>query len=791
MTDKNTSHHSKETPKNKIDKYLFFNISVRVIQALFLVFMSFLVLFTALGLGIGMGYFAFLVEDTKIPTKVELQQDLGDITQTSKLLYANGTPIADIRSDLRRTNVDSAQISPWLKKAIVATEDEYFYKHHGVVPKAVLRALLSEAIGGAGGGGSTLTQQLVKQQILSSETTFKRKANEILLALEVEKNFSKDEIITMYLNVSPFGRNNQGENIAGVQEAALGIFGKNASDLTLPQAAFIAGLPQSPIIYSPYTNDGQLKKDFTYGLKRKDIVLFSMYRNHDISKKEYEEAKNYDLTKDFLAPQQAENTSYGYLYDEVMTQTIDLFINKLATDDGLTASQLDDPDIYNEYAQVAQEKLANGGYTVQTTIDANVYQAMQNAVNDYGYMLDIQAGDPIEVGNVLMENQTGKILGFVGGRNYQTNQFNHAFDAKRQAGSAIKPVLVYGPAIDLGLIGSESRISDYATTWKNGEDAGKEIVNATNKGSNTFQTVREALSWSNNIPAYNVYQEIIQQTGDSNFVYNNYLSKMNYPASNNWQYESAPLGVTTVTALTQTNGFQTLANRGVYQKGYMIESITSAKGETIYQHTANPVRIYSEASATIMNDLMRSVLKDQITTSYKSNLASLNAQLANFDWVGKTGSTNDWADSWLIVSTPSVTISSWSGYEDNRPTNSNAGKRTSLYLANLVNRIYQANPSVFGNGETFSLADSVQKEKVAKFTGQKNQGSVKIDNTELKSFGEETISLWAKNGPVDTTFKFGIGGTDANYSDYWKKFVPTKKTDEKDTKEKTDEKKNE
>ncbi|HJF19174.1 MAG TPA: transglycosylase domain-containing protein, partial [Enterococcus columbae] len=177
MTDKNTSHHSKETPKNKIDKYLFFNISVRVIQALFLVFMSFLVLFTALGLGIGMGYFAFLVEDTKIPTKVELQQDLGDITQTSKLLYANGTPIADIRSDLRRTNVDSAQISPWLKKAIVATEDEYFYKHHGVVPKAVLRALLSEAIGGSGGGGSTLTQQLVKQQILSSETTFKRKAN--------------------------------------------------------------------------------------------------------------------------------------------------------------------------------------------------------------------------------------------------------------------------------------------------------------------------------------------------------------------------------------------------------------------------------------------------------------------------------------------------------------------------------------------------------------------------------------------------------------------------------------
>ncbi|MCJ0602386.1 biosynthetic peptidoglycan transglycosylase, partial [Enterococcus cecorum] len=153
-----------------------------------------LLLLAALGTGIGMGYFAFLVEDTKIPSKVELQQDLGDITQTSKLVYANGNTISNIRSDLRRTNVASNQISPLLKKAVVATEDEYFYKHHGVVPKAVVRALLTETICGGGGGGSTLTQQLVKQQILSSETTFKRKANEILLALEVEKNFSKDEI---------------------------------------------------------------------------------------------------------------------------------------------------------------------------------------------------------------------------------------------------------------------------------------------------------------------------------------------------------------------------------------------------------------------------------------------------------------------------------------------------------------------------------------------------------------------------------------------------------------------
>ena len=383
----NKQPKKKKKSKEKIDNYQIFNITVRVTQSLFLVFISFLLLIAALGTGIGMGYFAFLVEDTKIPSKVELQQDLGDITQTSKLVYANGNTISNIRSDLRRTNVASNQISPLLKKAVVATEDEYFYKHHGVVPKAVVRALLSEAIGGGGGGGSTLTQQLVKQQILSSETTFKRKANEILLALEVEKNFSKDEIITMYLNVSPFGRNNHGQNIAGVQEAAMGIFGKNASDLNLPQAAFIAGLPQSPIIYSPYTNDGQLKNDFTYGLKRKNVVLFSMYRNHDITKKEYEEAKNYDITKDFLPASQVQNTSYGFLYDTVMSQAIDIIVNQLATKDGLTESQLADDDVYNEYARTAKDTLANGGYTIQTTIDEGIYQAMQQAVNDYGLSL--------------------------------------------------------------------------------------------------------------------------------------------------------------------------------------------------------------------------------------------------------------------------------------------------------------------------------------------------------------------------------------------------------------------
>lgn len=168
-----------------------------------------------------------------------------------------------------------------------------------MVPKALVRALISDATGiGGSSGGSTLTQQLVKQQILTDETTFKRKANEILLALRIEKYFSKDEIVTTYLNVSPFGRNNKGENIAGVEEAAKGLFGKVPRTWIFLKRP-LSRLPQSPIVYTPYTNTGALKDDLSLGMKRKDFVLFSMYREKAISQKEYEEAKAYDLKKTF------------------------------------------------------------------------------------------------------------------------------------------------------------------------------------------------------------------------------------------------------------------------------------------------------------------------------------------------------------------------------------------------------------------------------------------------------------------------------------------------------------
>lgn len=771
-TTKQQSHKNLLT-RSKVS--LILNVIVRVFQSLFVFAVVVFLLGGALASGIGVGYFAFLVGDTQPPTKEELQKEISDITEVSHMTYADGTQIANIKSDLIRTRVDSDQISPLLKTAIISTEDEYFEEHNGVVPKAVIRALISDATGfGGASGGSTLTQQLVKQQILTNETTFNRKANEILLAFRVEKYFSKDEIVTTYLNVSPFGRNNKGENIAGVEEAAKGLFGKSANDLTLPQAAFIAGLPQSPIYYSPYTNTGTLKEDVSAGMDRKDFVLFSMYRAKAITKEEYETAKAYDLKQDFLPREEANTNTEGFLYYTVLNAAIETIADKNIEKAGIKKSDLDNLGI-EQYQDQAQKEIQNRGYTIHSTIDQNVYNAMQEAVANYGYLLDDgYSVDPVETGNVLMDNKTGRVIGFVAGRDYNQNQNNHIF-TERQIGSSIKPISVYGPAIDQGIIGSESRLANYPTTYK---DDGKPLVNATNPGTNTFDTVRTSLEWSYNIPVYNLNNTMKEEMGDDNYSYNNYLSKMNYPETEKWTYESAPMGSVDVDVLTQTNAFQTLANGGQYNKAYMIDKITDSNGDIVYEHKAAPVQVYSNATASIMNDLMRSVITSKITTQFGPTVTGINPQLGSADWVGKTGTTNDFKDSWLIVSTPTVTLSSWTGYDLSVAMSENSGDRNANYMANLANAIYYAQPELFGIDQKFTLADDVIKSKVSSITGEK-PGSFNYNGSTYKVSGDNTVSLYAKNGAPQSQYKFGIGGTggtDANYSSYWSKYAGQKST---------------
>ena len=716
------------------------------------------------GAGLAIGYGVALFDKAKVPQTEELLKQVKNIASISEITYSDGSTIASIEGDLLRTSVGSDAISDNLKKAIIATEDEHFNEHHGVVPKAVIRATLGTFVGlGSSSGGSTLTQQVIKQQVVGDAPTLARKATEIVDALALERVMGKDEILTAYLNIAPFGRNNKGQNIAGAQQAAEGIFGVEASKLSVPQAAFIAGLPQSPISYSPYESDGSMKsdEDMALGIKRAKDVLYNMYRTGALSQEDYQQYKDYDFKKDFLPSGSVSTASRGYLYFATLAEAVDRMYDYLIQQDNVSSQELKNESIQKAYRDLATKEIENGGYKVTTTINKNIHTAMQNAVASYGRLVDDSTGQP-EVGNVLMDNKTGAILGFVGGRNYQENQNNHAIDTKRSPASTTKPLLAYGIAIDQGLMGSASILSNYPTNFSNGNP-----IMYVNSPGTAMMTLGEALNYSWNIPAYWTYRTLREKGVDVK----GYMEKMGYEIPE-YGIESLPMGGgIEVTVAQHTNGYQTIANNGVYQQKHMIAKIESPDGRVIYEYKSQPVQVYSKATATIMQSLLRDVISSRITSSFQSDLSSINPSLASADWIGKTGTTNEDENMWLMLSTPRLTLGGWLGHDDNRPLAKGAGHyRNANYMAHLVNAIQQAEPGIWGN-ERFNLDSSVTKSQVLKSTGQK-PGKVSINGKEVDISGSTVTSYWAtKEGAPVTTYRFAIGGSDADYQNAWKSIL--------------------
>jgi penicillin-binding protein 1B len=716
------------------------------------------------GAGIAIGYAASLFSATETPDPSQLVQQVRNISSVSKISYADGSLISDIDSDLIRIPVEADAISNNVKQAVIATEDENFQSHNGVVPKAVIRATLGSVAGvGSSSGGSTLTQQLIKQQVVGDAPTFSRKAAEIIDALALERVMNKDEILTTYLNVSPFGRNNRGQNIAGVEAAAQGIFGVSAKDLTVPQAAFIAGLPQSPIVYSPYASDGSLKtpENQALGLDRAKDVLYNMYRTGAITKEEYDQYSQYDLSKDFLPSNGIEKTPHDYLYFQAVSEAEEAMYDYLIKRDNVSSHDLKNNSTVKSYQELAKKELREGGYTVQTTINKAIYNAMQAAVANYGGLLDDGTG-LVEVGNVLMDNRTGAILGFIGGRNFEGNQNNHAFDTERSPGSTIKPILAYGIAIDQGMIGSNSILSNYPANFSSGEP----IMHVDSRGT-AMMDLREALNTSWNIPAYWTYRALREKGVDVP----GYMKKMGYDIAE-YGIESLPMGGgIEVTVAQHTNGFQTLANNGNFQKRYMIEKITDRNGEVVYQHESKATRVYSAATATIMQDLLRGVINSGATTTFKSRISQINPTLANADWIGKTGTTNANGDMWLMLSTPNLTLGGWIGHDNNASLAPLTGYNNNAnYMANLANAIYQADPAAWGVQDRFTLDGSVISSSVLKATGQR-PGRVNVNGREIDLTGQTVTSYWAKNGAPQTTYRFAIGGSDSDYQNAWASLI--------------------
>lgn len=759
----------KQDLKKKVDIHQLengFGIFLRTLKLLInsIVVLGFLI--AIFGGGVGVGFVVSLFDKVEVPKTKELVEKVSEVSRISTITYSDGSLVSEVNSDLLRIPVTSEEVSDYLKQAVIATEDETFETHNGVVPKAVLRAALGSIGLGSSSGGSTLTQQLIKQQLVGDAPTFTRKANEIISALALERNMTKNEILTIYLNVSPFGRNNQGKNIAGVEAAARGIFGKTAKELSVPQAAYIAGLPQSPIVYSPYASDGTRKSDddMIYGIERYQDVLYNMYRASFLTKEEYEAYKDYDIKQDFIAPAPITSDTKDYLYYEVMEEAQQVMFDYLVKRDAVSENDLKNDDMKSSYEEMATQELSQGGYIIKSTVDKGIYSAMQSVVANYGSVLD-NGNEYVETGSVLIDNSTGAILGFIGGRNFATNQNNHAFDTQRSPASTIKPLLAYGIAIDQGLLGSASILSNYPTNFSSGQP----IMYGSSKGTG-MMNLKTAIDMSVNIPAFWTYK-MIQNAGVNA---KDYMEKMNYHIPM-YDIESVPLGGgVEISVLTNTNAYQTLANGGVYNKHYIVESITASDGTVVYQHEAAPVQVYSKATASIMNMLLRQVINSGYTSTFKSRLSSLNPQAATSDFVGKTGTSNEVNDVWLMLSTPKVTLGTWVGNDDNSEMYVWTGYyNNSQYVAYLVDALYNVKSDMFSG--KFELDNSVISSNVVSSTGQR-AGTVQVNGRQVTIGGATTTSYWAKNGAPVTNYNFMVGGTDSDKRQAWNTIIGSQTT---------------
>lgn len=702
-------------------------ITGSVVWNLLLLFAIFIITSGVFAISVGAGYFASLVKDEPLRTKEEMREQILSYEETSEIYFAGDIYIGKLRTDLDRRETSLKAVSPMLVNAVLATEDEYFREHNGIVPKAVIRGLLQDVSNSSTQtGGSTLTQQLIKNQILTNEVSYERKAKEILLAMRIEHFMSKEEILEAYLNIIPYGRNANGTNIAGIATAAEGIFDVKPSDLTIPQAAYIAGIPQAPFKYTPFKVGGGLKSEEALqpGIDRMKTVLYRMKEVGYITDAEYKEAVNYDITQDFREPEQRADEKYPYLTRELQERATEIIARILAEKDGIDPARLDEEKKLKErYEILAERDVKTSGYRIYSTIDKNLYDAMneaaknfkayghtytQKGVNEEGEEVTIEM--PVQVGSMLIQNDTGKILSFVGGRDFNIIEVNHATQAYRSNGSTMKPLLAYGPALDYGVIGAGSPLAD--VKFKLGSYTPANFIPTEERG---IIPAREALAHSQNLTALRLYHSILDRQPAT------YLERLGFSKLTDGDKEnlSTAIGGLTYGATVEenTNAYAAFANNGQFIDAYMISKIVDLDGNVVYEHKAEPEQVFSEETAFMMTDMLRDTLTEGTGTRARSRL--------NFssDFAGKSGTSQGFKDVWFVGYNPSVTLGVWLGYDQPRSLNTfnntygEPSQRVNHLWATLMNTAYNTRKDLVNDGSKFKQPNGVVKASFCGISG--------------------------------------------------------------------------
>lgn len=537
------------------------------------------------------------------------------VAQTTKIYSADNKLLANLYLENRQV-VALENISPHLLHAVVSVEDERFYEHKGFDVLGIVRAALTNLkAGGVEEGASTITQQIVRNTVLSEERTdisYKRKVREAYLAYELEKVMSKDEILSMYLNTVYYG-----EGSYGAESASLTYFNKHAKDLTIAQAALLAGLPQQPSRLSPYDN-------MEGAIARRQWVLKKMHEQGYINDDEYAEAKEEEVKVE-RAPHMDETGVYSAPY-------FIAYVKKVLQDEFGTSL------------------VFKGGLSVHTSLDTKMQTQAEKAVRN---VLD-RKDDP-DAALVAIDPTTGEIKALVGGRDWETNKFNFATQARRQPGSSFK-MFTLVTALEAGMPPRRMLDSSSPAVIQTG---GKPwVVGNAEGGGKGYITLQQATTHSVNT----AYARLAKELSAEKIVK---TAKRMGITTHLEPYLSITLGGQEVTPLEMASAYGTLANQGRHQPATAVTKVVDASGETIFEADTEGSQAISKEVAYAATQILRGVITGGTAT--RANIGRPAA--------GKTGTTQDYRDAWFVGYTPQLSCSVWMGYTPERPMRNVHGRR--------------------------------------------------------------------------------------------------------------------
>lgn len=550
----------------------------------------------------------------------------------------NGDIITEKKPEKEAIYVAYEDIPAIIVSATISIEDKKFYSHKGVDYAALVRAAKSyvEKDGVITQGASTITMQLAKLMYMEPERTWEYKLQQMFIAIELEKHYSKKKILEFYFNNIYFSN-----GYYGIESACRGYFDCKLNELSVSQVAFLCAIPNNPSYYDPVTH-----MDNT--LVRRDLILKNMYEDGILEEEEYIKAKNEKITLN------QKKTSFSFENDYVDTYTFYCATRILMEKDGFPfadefSSEEEEEEykrIYNEMYEKYQKKLLTEGYKIYTSFEMDKQKLLQKSIdNGLKEFQDMNENGSyaMQGAAVCIDNRTGYVVAMVGGRSQSFNTYtlNRAYQSRRQPGSSIKPLTVYAPSFERDYT-PDSKVNDHKI------DGGPKNSSGVYLGEVTLRT---ALSLSINTIAWQLYEELTPEVGLS------YLEEMNFLGITKADYIPATAigGFTKgASALEMAAGYATLENDGYYREPTCIIKIIDATENIIYSSEQVEKKVYDKTAARMTTSCLETVMKEG--TGKKS-------KLKDFPCAGKTGTTNDYKDGWFVGYTRYYTTSVWSGYD--------------------------------------------------------------------------------------------------------------------------------